>query len=168
MPKIIENLQQRLQEEARKQITESGYESMTIRSVAAACGIGVGTVYHYYPSRNALIASFMLEDWKQCTDVINAVSIESDYPETVAKCIHEQLCLFSEKHQAIIRSASASSGFSGSFEKYHGLLRSQLAAPLSKFCASDFEADFIAESLLTWTMAGKNFDEIYDIIRKLF
>ena len=51
---------------------------------------------------------------------------------------------------------------------YHGLLRSQLAAPIRKHCSSDFMAEFIAESLLTWAMSGKSFDEIYEILKKLF
>ena len=42
MPKIIENLPERLAEEARGQIEESGYAAMTIRSVAKGCGVGVG------------------------------------------------------------------------------------------------------------------------------
>ena len=44
MPKIIENLPERLAEEARRQIEASGFSAMTIRSVAKACGVGVGTV----------------------------------------------------------------------------------------------------------------------------
>lgn len=168
MPKIIENLERRLLEEARKQIMESGYGSMTIRSVAAACGIGVGTVYHYYPSKDALIAAFMLEDWKQCVETIRVVSADSDSPETVARSIYDQLHQFAAKHQAIIQDETAAAGFAGSFGKYHGLLRDQLSDPLLKFCSSDFSADFIAESLLTWTMAGKDFDELYSIISKLF
>ena len=44
MPKIIQNLENRLIEEAKKQIRESGYGALTIRSVAKACGVGVGTV----------------------------------------------------------------------------------------------------------------------------
>ena len=48
------------------------------------------------------------------------------------------------------------------------MLRGQLSAPLRKFCDSDFASDFIAESLLAWTMAGKTFDEIYGILGKLF
>lgn len=55
MPKIIENLESRLIEEAKKQIEESGYEAVTIRSVARACGVGVGTVYNYFPSKEVLI-----------------------------------------------------------------------------------------------------------------
>ena len=49
MPKIIENLENKLIEEAKKQIEQSGYGAMTIRSVAKACGVGVGTVYNYFP-----------------------------------------------------------------------------------------------------------------------
>ena len=45
MPKIIENLEDRLIQEARRQIAESGYGATTIRSVAKGCGVGVGTVY---------------------------------------------------------------------------------------------------------------------------
>ena len=53
MPKIIENLESRLIEEAQKQIEEAGYSAVTIRSVAKACGVGVGTVYNYFPSKEA-------------------------------------------------------------------------------------------------------------------
>ena len=59
-------------------------------------------------------------------------------------------------------------GFAGSFGQYHALLRSQLASFLRRFVEGGFAAEFIAESLLTWTMAGRNFDEIYDVIAKIF
>ena len=71
MPKIIENLESRLMEEARKQIEESGYDAVTIRSVAKGCGVGIGTVYNYFPSKDDLLAAFMLADWKVCLAAIN-------------------------------------------------------------------------------------------------
>ena len=40
MPKIIENLESKLIEEAKKQVEQSGYGALTIRSVAKACGVG--------------------------------------------------------------------------------------------------------------------------------
>ena len=168
MPKIIENLETRLIEEAKKQIQELGYSAVTIRSVAKACGVGVGTVYNYFPSKDALLASYLLSDWKVCVAAINAVSTYSDSPVPVARCIYDQLVSFSGRHQAIFRDELAAAAFAGSFSRYHTLLRSQLAAPVRKFCESDYAADFIAEALLTWTMAGKTFDEIYGMIGKLF
>lgn len=167
MPKIIENPEERLLAEAKRQVEEIGYSAMTIRSVAKACGVGVGTVYNYFPSKDALLAAYMLEDWKLCVDAINVVSEDSDAPGPVIRCIYDQLRGYARLHRALFRDAAAAAGFAGSFSRYHGVLRSQLAAPVRKFCVSDFAAEFIAEALLTWTMAGKSFDDIYGMIEKI-
>ena len=167
MPKIIENLEARLLAEAKRQVEEMGYDAMTVRSVAKECGVGVGTVYNYFPSKDALLATYMLEDWKHCMDVIRESSESSDVPEPVVLCIYGQLQCYARLHRAVFRDAAAAVGFAGSFSRYHGMLRSQLAAPLRKFCASDFAAEFVAEALLAWTMAGKEFREIYGMIEKI-
>ena len=168
MPKIIENLKDRLMAEAKKQIEESGYSAMTIRSVAKACGVGVGTVYNYFPSKEALIATHLLEDWTACVNTIQQVGAQTTDPQTILRCIYEQLVGFADRHQAIFRDEAAAAGFAGSFSQYHDVLRAQLAAPLRKFCCSEFTAQFVAESLLTWSMAGKSFAEIFEILKKLF
>lgn len=168
MPKIIKNLEQKLLDEARRQIAQSGYSNVTIRSVAAACGVGVGTVYNYYPSKDALLAAYMLEDWKTCVTAINAVSSYSDQPKPVARCIYDQLTDFVRRHRGVFQDEAALSAFAGSSGRYHGVLRSQLSAPLRKFCSDDFAADFAAEALLTWTVTGTDFDKLYGMIEKLF
>ena len=167
MPKIIENLRQRLVEEARRQVNECGYTAMTIRSVAAGCGVGIGTVYNYFSSKDALVASFMLEDWQKSIQLIRAASEESRSATTVFHCICRQLQEFTEQYQAIFADESAVGSFSGSPSPYHSLLRAQLAAPLRKFCPDDFTAEFIAEALLTWTVAGRGIYEIEPLLNKL-
>lgn len=168
MPKIIKNPETRLIEEARRQIEELGYGAVTIRSVAKGCGIGVGTVYNYFQSKEELLATYLLEDWNGCVTAINAVSTYSDRPESVARCIFDQLRQFAGRHQSLFRDEAAAAVFAGSFSRYHSLLRSQLTQPLAKFCREEFTAEFIAEALLTWTMAGREFDEIYGVIVNLF
>ena len=168
MPKIIENLENRILEEARRQIEESGYSRLTIRSVASRCNVGVGTVYNYFPSKDALVATYMLQDWKDCIRVVEQSSRDSDSVEPVVRCIYEQLTQYAVRHQALFRDETAVSGFAGSFSRYHTLLRSQLALPLRKYCSSDFASEFVAEALLVWAMAGKTFDDIYGMIGKLF
>ena len=168
MPKIIKDLESRLIEEAKKQVEESGYGAVTIRSVAKGCGVGVGTVYNYFPSKDALLATYMLKDWERCITAINAVSAYSDAPKAVVRCIFDQLLAYADLHKAIFADAAAVSAFAAAFSHYHTMLRGQLAFPLRKFCQSDFAADFIAESLLTWTMSGVDFDVIYGMIDKLF
>lgn len=168
MPKIIENLESRLIDAAGSQLARSGYASVTIRSVAQAVGVGVGTVYNYFPSKDALIAGFLLRDWNVRLSAIRELSLRSDSPEPVACFIHGQLREFSVRHQSIFGDPEAAVAYAGSFGRYHGMLRSQIAEPLRKFCSSDFSAEFIAESLLTWTIGGKPFSDIYGMIQKLF
>ncbi len=168
MPKIIENLEQKLIREAERQLNQSGYSAMTIRSVAAGCGVGVGTVYNYFPSKEALLAAYLLEDWRGCVAAIQAAGETADGPMPVARCIHDQLQGFAQRHLPIFRDEAAAVSFTGSVSPYHALLRSQLAAPLARFCPSEFAGEFIAEALLTWTMAGKDFDAIFAMIAPLF
>ena len=168
MPKIIENLKDRLIAEAEKQIEESGYGAVTIRSVAKACGVGVGTVYNYFPSKEALIATHLLDDWRLCVDTITRTAESATDPKPVLRCVYQQLVSFADRHQAIFRDEAAVASFAGSFSQYHDRLRSQLASPLRKFCDSDFTAQFVAESLLTWSMAEQSFDAVYEILKKLF
>ena len=167
MPKIIENLNGRLLEEVKLQLARGGYEAVTIRSIAKGCGVGVGTVYNYFPSKEALVAAYLLEDWTQCIEAVRSAAKSSDAPRPVLQCIYEQLTGFADRHQAVFAAKEAVSGFAASLNQYHALLRSQLAEPLSRFCTGDFLAQFIAESLLTWSMAGKSFEEIYEILKKV-
>lgn len=168
MPKIIENLKMRLVEEARRQVLHDGYSAMTIRSVAKECGVGVGTVYNYFPSKDDLVAAFMLEDWRVCIAAIDVAGRNAQSPLPVFRRIYDQLRGYMNRHQALFQDDAAALSFSGSFSRYHSLLRSQLAAPLRRFCSSDFDSEFIAEALLTWTVAGRGFEEIHGVIQKLF
>lgn len=44
MPKILDSMREQLLAAARRQVESNGYAKTTIRSVAAECGIAVGTV----------------------------------------------------------------------------------------------------------------------------
>ena len=167
MPKIIENLPHKLAEEARRQIEKSGFSAMTVRSVAKGCGVGVGTVYNYYPSKEALVATFMLDDWNACITAIRSCAENSDVLEPVLMTMHGTLRLFLEQYAPIFRDESAAASYSGALSKYHSILRGQLASPIRKFCRDDFTAEFIAEAMLTWTVAGKDFDELKSILLRI-
>ena len=168
MPKIIENLKERLTEQAGKQLAENGYAALTVRSVACAAGVGVGTVYNYFPSKDALAAAVMLADWNGRMRTVAAAGTDSAGPEPVLRCMYGQLRAYAEQYRSVFREGQAAPGLSGSFRRYHAMLRDQLAAPLRPYCEGDFAPLFIAEAMLAWTMEGKTFDEIYSLLQKLF
>lgn len=189
MPKIIENIRENLLEEARRQVMEEGYSAMTIRSVAGACGVGVGTVYNYFPSKDMLIASFMLSDWQECMEAIwNCSRRQTDTqvgslpgdkawynrPEVLLRCIYDQLKAFSKKYAPLFADENAGVSFASAFPNRHRQLRSQIAEPLYAVCEQQSKADpgflaeFLAESMLTWVLADRSFEEISSVLLQLF
>ena len=164
MPKIIENIREQLLSEAKKQIAEVGYKNTTIRSVAGACGVAVGTVYNYFKSKDYLIASFILEDWLECIKIISAQPKENR--KFYLEFIHISLRKFAHQYNFLFSDEAAKQAFSSAFTERHILLRSQLASLILPICARDdeFLAEYVAEAILTWTMAGKSFESIYDLL----
>jgi len=171
MPKILENIKEQILEEAKKQVAENGYGKVTIRSVAKACGIGVGTVYNYFPSKDMLIASFMVEDWNGFLRKIDAASFKeaAEFLENVVNGLID----FMEKYRVLFGDPDAVKVYVEVFSVRHKQLRGQLAKRIKPFCGEtavedkEFLAEWIGESLLTWTVAGKSFEEQYKIIERL-
>ena len=139
MPKIIENVREQLLAEAKKQVFEHGYADTTIRSVARACGLGVGTVYNYFSSKEMLIATFVYEDWKGYLSNMQLLFSDADAVKLVAV------------------------GSSGR----HKMLREQIAGVILPICETKFCADFIAEALICWSMQDVGFDAVYPLLEKI-
>mgnify|MGYP001088436109 CR=1 FL=1 len=65
MPRIIDHAREQIQNVAAEMLERGGYARLTIRAVARRCGIGVGTIYNYYPSKDDMVRDIMLRDWAQ-------------------------------------------------------------------------------------------------------
>ncbi len=175
MPKIIENIRENLIAEAKRQVVENGYSSMTIRSVATACGVGTGTVYNYFPSKDVLVANFMLEDWMICIQAITKGATDAVDAKEALHCMYQELLTYKEKYTKLFYDENAESSYASSSSLHkHELLRKQLAEPMEiwteKQTKTDakFLAEFIAENMLTWTMQGREFEQIAEVLLQLF
>ncbi len=167
MPKILNDPKNSMLAEVEKLLAQGGFSAVTVRAVAQGCGVGVGTVYNYFPSKEALLAEYLLEDWRKCIASVSAAAAKAQDAEPVARSIYDALVHYAGSHMTIFGDKAAAQSFAGSFSQYHGLLRSQLAAPMKPFFQSDFAAEFAAEALLTWSMAGKEFCEIWGLLRPI-
>ena len=163
MPKIIENCREKLLDEARRQINECGYGALTMRGVASACGVGVGTVYNYFPSKDSLIATFMLEDWQAATADMHK-AFGSGSPSEILSAEYDGLVAFGKQHRALFSDPAAIAAFSVLPRAWHKRLREQLAIPLERALSgrgnAAFLSRFLVESLLTWTQAGVSKEEL--------
>lgn len=165
MPKIIENLKDKFLCEARAQIEQNGYGKTTVRSIAAACGVGVGTVYNYFSSKEMLIATFMAEDWKKCLEQMkNDIGSAEDARAALA-CVYRTITGYITANKRLFSDRDAAKVFALSVGERHKMLRAQVAACIACFYGSDFSAEFVAEALLTWTVEGKDFGQIYSCIK---
>lgn len=169
MPKVIEKVREQLLEEVRREIKECGYEKMTVRSVAAACSLAVGTVYNYFPTKDMLIATVMSEDWNECRKVL-----ESSYLLDKRDClflIYETLRNFTLEHEDLFKDREAKKKFLSIYSERHSMMRKEIAKYILPLLEGDKDPEFlslfIAESLITAVMNSVEFERIYEILEKL-
>ena len=171
MPKIIQKIREQLLQEAQKQIQTRGYAATTVRSVAEACGIGVGTVYNYFPSKDMLIATFMLEDWQNALAPLK--NAQTSDAKTLLNMTYDSLQAYTQKHRALFQDKDAAKVFAAVSSEKHALLRKDIAAILAPVCAQSalenkaFLADFLAEAVLTWGIEDKPFSDLYPLLQPL-
>ena len=101
MPKIIADLENKIIEEAKKQLFENGYTKMTMRSVSDACGIAVGTVYNYYKSKDMLVADIMLVDWLQIISEVKKLCLGAKDIHEAFKYLYDGVVKFSDKYCSV-------------------------------------------------------------------
>ena len=162
MPKIIENLSEKLLAETRRQVMEVGYQAVNIRTIAKNCGVGVGTVYNYFPSKDAMIAGFLLSDWKQSLSQLQTKAETATNPDTVLYAVYEQLVDFCSKNSQLFHDAAAT--VPAPPKRYHAVLRGQISGILRPFCLDDFAADFCAEALLTWSVETVPYESLRELL----
>ncbi|MDO4492758.1 MAG: TetR/AcrR family transcriptional regulator [Clostridia bacterium] len=164
MPKLIPDLKAKLQEEARRQISELGYGAVSIRSIARGCGVGTGTVYNYFSSKEALVASFLANDWRESVARISALADTGADADTVLRACYTELSDFNQRHTDLFASAGKT-GITIT-HAYHTILRNQIASHLRPFAEDGFTAEFIAEALITWTVEGVPYNELRRVLLK--
>lgn len=174
MPKIIENVKEKILQEAKEQVMTVGYSDMTMREVAKAVGIASGTLYNYFPSKESMVAAFMSEDWHRTVFNIRTECENAESVAIVLESIYNNLTSFVKTYEALFKDPEAVSGYSSSYFVRHRMLTKQIAGMIDPLCRTqavtytDNFSEFIAESLITWMMSQKDFAEYKLIIKNLF
>lgn len=80
---IVVTSREAILSECKKIVMEKGISAINMRTVAGACGVAVGSIYNYFPSKTDLITASVEEVWK---DIFH-MSIEKAEFEHVTDCL---------------------------------------------------------------------------------
>ena len=173
MPKVIAELRPSILERARTALLDEGYGALTMRGIAKACGVAVGTVYNYFPSKDMLVASVMLEDWRAALRRMEELPPAPTAPEALENVFRE-LTVFCARYGAIWKEYTDTGHIAPITGGYHHQLVDQLAqavsaalAPFTPLCSPALPG-FLAEALLNAAPGGpERFRELSPIWERL-
>ena len=165
MPKIISDIKVNILKETKAQILENGYSKVTIRSIANKLNLAVGTIYNYFPSKDMIVATFMLEDWNVVLE-----KIQNDIFEVKdkIKVIYDGLLEFIVSYDYIFCDSSAEQNYAIMSKKYHNIFRNQIVELIVKNnITSNFVATFLAQNLITWALEKTPYSNLEPIFKKI-
>ena len=173
MPKVIPNLREKLLFGAKELIEERGYSDLTVRSVASYVGVGVGTLYNHFKSKDGLVSAFMLADWEEKVLKIEKSISENSTPKNVIFSICASIKEYIDEHSRIFSDSEAIRAFAKINAERSDMLIGKVASYILPYAKSSDEvsaqllSEFIAQSIFDWGVAGKSADELYPIFKML-
>lgn len=69
-------------------IREFGFEMVGVRDIAEKSGVSTGTLYYYFPSKEAIIWAHAMENAEKFKEGLSALSSTSAYDKIVEYCVH--------------------------------------------------------------------------------
>ena len=75
---------------SKKYISKNGLSSFNVRTITKECGISIGTLYNYFPSKSDLIIAAVESVWKEIFEPFTHFHTADCFPETV-KCMYETM-----------------------------------------------------------------------------
>ena len=111
-----------------------------------------------------LIATFVYEDWKKYLSDMGRLPCNE--PRVLLKGIYESLKSFASEYEKLFSDLDAVKLVSVGSSARHKMLREQIAGFVRPVCESDFSAQFVAESLICWSMENADFENVYRLLKK--
>ncbi len=177
MPKRIENLREAILSAAKEALLAEGYDKLSLRGVARQCGVAVGTLYNYFPSKLDMTAAIMLDDWKDRLARMNsgcgqASSVE-DGIRSIYSNLREYALLYQDTWNMAISSKEVREELANGRSR-HLMLVEQLERVVGKLferfgvSCGPFLPNFIATSLLAYILIPDfDYEPLGEVYKKL-
>ena len=124
MPKLNPELRKQFLEAARNQVLVQDRD-FTVRQIASDCGVSAGTLYNYFPSKEALIGAVMMEDWMLCRERMAQASEGKEDILEALRAVEAALRSFTDRYRSVFSRYGESIGttVSSVFERYEMLMQ---------------------------------------------
>lgn len=99
MPKIIENLRERVLKAARETLVTEGYQALSMRSLARRAGVAPGTLYNYFRDKEEIVATLALADWQGALARMGAAAARASDLERGLAALCDELNSFSDAYR---------------------------------------------------------------------
>lgn len=73
LARVIENPKQLILSCAKEILYQQGYQKLSMRALSKACGIALGTIYNYYPTKKDLVFEMMTDYWQRFLDAVTEI-----------------------------------------------------------------------------------------------
>jgi AcrR family transcriptional regulator len=106
MPKIVPDVRRAAIASFRRRVAARGWKALEIRSLASSCGIAAGTLYNYFPSREAIAAAALREDWLEVRERLQTFPAWNGALENL-RLVHGELGDFMRRYRRLWASPTA-------------------------------------------------------------
>ena len=141
MPKIIENLRERVLKAAREALVTEGYQALSMRALAQRVGVAPGTLYNYFSDKEEIVATLALADWQDALARMDAVATRATDLERGLAALCDELDSFSNAYRPTWEQYEGGRA-AGYLTRYHRMLREQVARPVRTVLEHSGRADF--------------------------
>lgn len=175
MPKVIEQLYDKIIDVTKEELEVVGYDNLKLRNIANKCNIAVGTIYNYFKSKEYLVAIILSEEWNSSIIELKHGFSNSCELKDVIKLIYLTVEKFYFKYKKVFDTYTRSDeSFSNNYKSYHVILRKQIielivyGLEINKYHYDDAALPIVSEIILTCAMHNDiNIESIQKTIYKI-
>lgn len=90
LARVIENPKQLILSHAKEILYNQGYQKLSMRALSKACGIALGTIYNYYPTKKDLVFEMMTDYWQCYLDAVAEIIVaDADFYTKLDRVFNE-------------------------------------------------------------------------------
>ncbi|MCR3757571.1 TetR/AcrR family transcriptional regulator [Clostridium felsineum] len=111
MPRIIEDIKEKLILEGRRTLMEKSYKELSIRNVAKNCGIAIGTFYNYFKTKEEFVGEICKDDWRDALSSLEKLKDSEEPIKEKLRKVYLAMDGFVDKYLSIFYEILAIEGY---------------------------------------------------------